>query len=88
MRSSRGPSAGHSSAQPEGLRGGTPGRPVYLAAAIIALGMALYALRQVEDFSPAGSVHDPAMVLTVLSVMGAIGSLITYLQQPFAGGRA
>jgi thiosulfate dehydrogenase (quinone) large subunit len=75
-------------AQPEGLRGGAPGRRVYLAAAIIALGMALYALRQVEDFSPAGSVEDPAMILTVLSVMGAIGSLIIYLQQPFVGGRA
>ena len=75
-------------AQPEGLRGATPGRTVYLAAAIIALGMALYALRQVEDFSPAGSVDDPAMILTVLSVIGAIGLLITYLQQPLAGGLA
>ena len=61
---------------------------MYLAAAIITLGMAAYALRQVEDFSPAGSVDDPAMILTVLSVMGAIGSLIIYyLQQPFAGGQ-
>jgi hypothetical protein len=43
---------------------------------------------EVDDFSPAGSVDDPAMILTVLSVMGAIGSLITYLQQPLVGGRA
>lgn len=50
--------------------------------------MALYALRQVDDFSAAGSVDDPAMILMVLPVMGAIGSLITYLQQPIAGGRA
>ncbi len=37
---------------------------------------AIYALFFVEDFSPGGSVHDPAMVLVVLALMGAITALI------------
>jgi thiosulfate dehydrogenase [quinone] large subunit len=42
------------------------------------LALAAYALYWVNDFSPAGSVEDPAMLLMILAIMGAMWSVIAY----------
>jgi hypothetical protein len=43
--------------------------------------MAGYALIHVTDFSPAGSVEDPAMLLMIIAVMGAMWSAIACVRQ-------
>lgn len=44
------------------------------------IGVAFYALIHVRDFSPAGSVHDPAMVLVILTFIGMLWCGIAYPQ--------
>ena len=56
-------------------------RPLFLAAALLSLGVAACASAHATDFSPGGSVHDPAMVLLVLATTQVTSSLIAYLQR-------
>jgi thiosulfate dehydrogenase (quinone) large subunit len=41
---------------------------------------ATYALPHVRDFSPAGSVHDPAMLLVILATLAAFWSLLAWVR--------
>lgn len=50
------------------------------AAMLLSLLVAVGALVCVEDWSPAGSVHDPAVILAVLGFMAAGWSSIAYLR--------
>jgi thiosulfate dehydrogenase [quinone] large subunit len=50
------------------------------AALAISLGVASYALVNVTDWGPAGSVHDPAMILAVLAMMTSGWSAIACLR--------
>jgi thiosulfate dehydrogenase (quinone) large subunit len=49
-------------------------------AGALALGFAVYALTQVSDWTPAGSVHDPAMILATLAGMAAGWAAIAWLR--------
>ena len=51
-----------------------------LALAALAFGCALYATLHIRDWTPAGSVHDPAAVLAVLAFMVASWALIAALR--------
>jgi thiosulfate dehydrogenase [quinone] large subunit len=55
-------------------------RRLCLIVTLLSLMLALYGLAHVTDFTPAGSVHDPAMILTVLASIGAVLSSIAYLR--------
>jgi thiosulfate dehydrogenase [quinone] large subunit len=59
-------------------------RRLALFAAPIALGVALLSLRNAHDFTPGGSVKDPAMVLAVLAATAAVSALVAYLQHDAA----
>lgn len=54
--------------------------PATVALASLACGVAVYAAAQIRDWSPAGSVHDPAAVLAVLAFMTASWSAIAALR--------
>ena len=45
--------------------------PAALALAMLACAVAVCAIAHMRDWSPAGSVHDPAAVLAVLAFMAA-----------------
>jgi thiosulfate dehydrogenase (quinone) large subunit len=47
---------------------------------LLSLVIALYGLAHISDFTAAGSVHDPAMILTVLASIGALLASIAYLR--------
>jgi hypothetical protein len=54
--------------------------PTALALAALALGGALYATRHIRDWTPGGSVHDPAAVFAVLAVMAASWAILAALR--------
>jgi hypothetical protein len=59
--------------------------PVALALAALAAGCGTFATLHIRDWTPKGSVHDPAAVLAVLAFMAAAWALIAALrggQQP------
>jgi thiosulfate dehydrogenase [quinone] large subunit len=45
------------------------------------LGVAAYALANVSDWSPAGSVGDPAVLLAILAALGAAWTALAYLRR-------
>jgi thiosulfate dehydrogenase [quinone] large subunit len=47
---------------------------------LMALGVAAYALSCAKEWGPAGSVHDPAMILAILAFMTAGWSAFAYLR--------
>jgi thiosulfate dehydrogenase (quinone) large subunit len=57
------------------------GRRSSAAGALLALGLAGYCLLHVTDFSPGGSVADPAMILTIMALLTAMWFTISYLRQ-------
>lgn len=59
-------------ARPPGTELPAPGRPrLYLLVGLLCVAAAAGAATAVHDVSPAGSVHDPAMILTILAAMMA-----------------
>lgn len=70
--------------------GGGPavGRAWLAATAGLSLALALYALPHVERWDPAGSVHDPAVILAVLGAMAAAWSAIVFLRTVPSGPAA
>jgi len=56
------------------------GRPVLAALVALSLGVVGYALSHVQRWDPAGSVHDPAVILAVLAAMAASWSTIVLLR--------
>lgn len=58
-----------------------------LAIGALALVAAVYALAHVRDWSPAGSVHDPAMVFAIVAMMTLAWTAIAKLRQD-AGRRS
>jgi thiosulfate dehydrogenase [quinone] large subunit len=54
--------------------------PAGIALAILACGIAVYATAQIRDWSPAGSVRDPAAVLAVLAYKTASWATIAALR--------
>lgn len=68
-------------AQPPG-RGtvGGAGRGLLAATALACLFVAVVALSHVADWSAAGSVHDPAMVVSILAGLGAAWAAIGWLR--------
>jgi uncharacterized membrane protein YphA (DoxX/SURF4 family) len=56
-------------------------RRFYLAVAAVSLGAAGIGLANARDFSPGGSVKDPALVLVVLALTWAVSALIGYVQR-------
>jgi thiosulfate dehydrogenase [quinone] large subunit len=48
--------------------------------AVLSLGVAGFALAHATDWGPAGSVHDPAVILAVLALMGAGWAVIAGLR--------
>lgn len=68
-------------ARPSGDLSPRPRRQRKAAAfAALAIGFALYSLVHIRDWSPSGSVHDPAAILTTLATMGAAWAVIVYLR--------
>jgi thiosulfate dehydrogenase [quinone] large subunit len=68
-------------ARPPGSRLQLPRRQRKAAAfAALAIGFALYSLVHIRDWSPRGSVHDPAAILTTLATMSAAWAVIVYLR--------
>lgn len=51
-----------------------------LALVAPALGCAVYSALQIKDWTPGGSVHDPAAILTVLAIMAASWATIIALR--------
>jgi hypothetical protein len=56
------------------------GRCFFRLAGLLFLVVIVGALASARDFSPAGSVRDPSIVLAVLATVGAASALIGYLQ--------
>jgi uncharacterized membrane protein YphA (DoxX/SURF4 family) len=56
-------------------------RRFFVGTGLVSLALAGYALAYAKDFSPGGSVKDPAMVLVVLTMMGLACSVIGYVQR-------
>jgi thiosulfate dehydrogenase [quinone] large subunit len=54
--------------------------PTGVVLAILACGIAVYATAQIRDWSPAGSVRDPAAILAVLAYMTASWATIAALR--------
>ena len=73
------------SAQPAGRASPATAPPVLAGAALLALAIVAYALPHVTDWSPAGSVHDPAMIFAILAGMAAAWSTLAALRA--AGSR-
>jgi len=55
-------------------------RRFFVGTGLVSLPLVGYALAYAKDFSPGGSVKDPAMVLVVLAMMGLACSVIGYVQ--------
>lgn len=77
-------------AQPPGLRTLRPGHRPTVAAAVMALVVAAYALTHVTNWDPEGSVEDSAMILATLGGLGAawlgIAALRVGRTDPRSGG--
>jgi thiosulfate dehydrogenase (quinone) large subunit len=54
--------------------------PAAVALAMLAFGCAVYAALHIRDWTPSGSVHDPAAVLAVLAFMVASWAMIAALR--------
>ena len=67
-------------AQPATRRRSPPGAPAARGAMLLALAVAGYGLAHVTDWSPGGSIHDPAVVLVVLASLGAGWSAVALLR--------
>lgn len=68
-------------ARPPGSRSQLPRRQRKAAAfAALAIAVALYSLVHIRDWSPRGSVHDPAVILTTLAAMSATWAVIVFLR--------
>ena len=76
------PALGHPllAARPAARGGPRVGAATLLSGAVAALGVAAYALVHVRDWSPGGSVHDPAMILSILATMAAAWSLLAFVR--------
>lgn len=70
-------------AQPVTRRRYPPRAPAARGAMLLALAVAGYGLAHVTDWSPRGSIHDPAVVLVVLASLGAGWSAVALLQAEF-----
>ena len=71
-------------AQPVGRRRCPPRAPTARGVMLLALAVAGYGLAHVTDWSPGGSIHDPAVVLAVLASLGAGWSAVALLQAELA----
>ena len=65
--------------------------PVATVLASLSIGIVVYAVAHIRDWTPAGSVHDPAAVLAVLAAMAATWFTVLALRgdclSPAAGGQ-
>ena len=73
-------------AQPPAARRRRRWKVRLLPAGAISLITAIYALAHVTDWSPAGSVEDPAMIVAILALLSLAWATIAWLRQD-AGGR-
>jgi hypothetical protein len=74
-------------AQPLAERHQRRWRVPLLPVGVILLVTAVYALAHVTDWSPAGSVEDPAMIVAILALLSLAWAMIAWLRQDTGGRR-
>jgi thiosulfate dehydrogenase (quinone) large subunit len=67
-------------ARPSGFEPLSIEAPTAIALAVLSCGCAIYSAMHIRDWTPAGSVHDPAAVLAVLACMAAVWVAIAALR--------
>lgn len=77
--------AGHVTGSPAAPR---LSQPQAVTLAVLALGCSAYATLHIRDWSPAGSVHDPAAILAVLAFMTASWAAIVAVRGEWDGAPA
>ncbi|MBC8077513.1 MAG: hypothetical protein H7Y32_15675 [Chloroflexales bacterium] len=58
-----------------------PRRWLLVASVVVFGGIAGAAAPYIRDFSPAGSVHDPAMLVVIVSLMAAVWAAMSYVRR-------